>query len=580
MDKGNNNPILEVIQIWRSKKYAETKKLVNEYQGRHRTHMLSHFERGDQIFSIDVVVKQRTVTLMVQMWQCYNPRKKLSVARDFRNLDDTPYDNEKVWVRLKKGRPVLSVFFNKYGDLRVLSAGETNRYGREDPRRGHTKRVMLDGTYRRATIKKVLTKLYLEGHTDAKCKKNLMDTLNEQYIRLMHRNGVVGEDKSGDHSLEIEHPTINTDELAIGSQQMMDYLMWYGNPQFVGDIMGVKSFQEYKDRINKWNVDTTSTDMLYWCHLIARRARKKGLKKTIHQMFGSKGKATTNAVLSILKKGRSNTNLFQAIGIAKVANPDFVLNLLQQPLNQPLGPPENLSIYSEESNESITHATRERKLHKKLISVFPNALNWIKDSLVPLGYGDTQHTMIRRDRKDRLFKDTIGLYERVLELELDPNWDWMAEMPRNLNDVHDYLTRIVNMAKKHIELKGWCKPEDCPMHNSTDGTYTYKLPEQGWELSKWGELLHHCIGIYDRQYLKRECLLVGVYEDDVLLATAQLMKKTGTSLEVVQLYGKYNKLLDAKRDTAIKKHLLKKKNVGNFFKIKVARLPSPPVFLG
>jgi len=135
---------------------------------------------------------------------------------------------------------------------------------------------------------------------------------------------------------------------------------------------------------------------------------------------------------------------------------------------------------------------------------------------------------------------------------------------RNWQTIHDTLsyiqrdqhaamseTRVRRDKATVIEQKEHYIALDDTVVDFDGSQYSIQSAKNVNELRVWGSEMHNCIGGYDRAALKHESYLFGVYAGEKLLANMELTPKG----EVVQLYGKHNRSLNAEVTKAITAHV-------------------------
>lgn len=119
----------------------------------------------------------------------------------------------------------------------------------------------------------------------------------------------------------------------------------------------------------------------------------------------------------------------------------------------------------------------------------------------------------------------------------------------NANSLHDELVRINSIVK---------------IQQSNNITYEYSDAEYSLEveiadmrlslvkdtlsLHEWGKILHNCLFGYKEKILKKQCLIVGVFRNDVLTYALELNGKS-----ILQAHGKYNSEIPSKDFELIQK---------------------------
>lgn len=81
-----------------------------------------------------------------------------------------------------------------------------------------------------------------------------------------------------------------------------------------------------------------------------------------------------------------------------------------------------------------------------------------------------------------------------------------------------------------------------------------EIPNNHDTLVEWGDLMHNCIGSsthYAISAHKRQVHLLGVFDQDTLIATIELRVRNDQPMRIMQLYGKYNRLLNEEQSQDI-----------------------------
>lgn len=154
--------------------------------------------------------------------------------------------------------------------------------------------------------------------------------------------------------------------------------------------------------------------------------------------------------------------------------------------------------------------------------------------------------------------DTLDTLDQIVNGEIELDW---SEVPRNGNEAHDYLSKVLTRKKKEgmykYVLKISKKFEQLHGNVVSLGNMkaTFRLPENKGEIYEWGDEQHHCIASYADRHASGECVLLEVVVDD---------QKFHMQLErnqIRQFYGKYNKPPSPEIDKAVRDYLRKEKFV-------------------
>jgi hypothetical protein len=122
----------------------------------------------------------------------------------------------------------------------------------------------------------------------------------------------------------------------------------------------------------------------------------------------------------------------------------------------------------------------------------------------------------------------------------------------NSKSLHDELIRINAIAK---------------IQQSTNITYEYSDAEYSLEIAiadmklslvkdtlslhEWGEILQNCLFGYEERIIKKQCLIIGVFRNDVLTYALELNGKS-----ILQAHGKYNTEIPSKDFELIQKRFI------------------------
>ncbi len=451
-------------------------------------------------------------------------RKSLSIMEERWFLIGT---GTQTWVK-KTSRAVLSIFVRD-GDIRVLLRRESDD-------------SLVDVTYLERGVSAVLLSAFAGPEYEKSIR--LFGKEVEKFLQRVGKNPTQWED-------------IHSREGITLCQLIPAYLSWYSNPQFLGDLLGTSSFEEYLDsylrrRDQKWGrfYDRKIAPDLtrkYWANLLARRASKIGMRNALGQLLGLNSPTVVKAAIYSLRTApswgncHSGCTFARAVALKGLLKRETLIELLRTPCANNWR--ESSQSIRGESLVTLSNAQEERKALRGVMDLSSHGMSWIEDTALDL-------------RGLMLLKD---LLEGVSRLKLR---DVTCTLPRKLEEAHDYVAIRLLQTEDEVHYPDWPRPSNFRIHGKDDGIFTYRLPMSSLELKLWGKQLHHCIGNYAHIYAERRTLLIGVFEGDELIATADI----SPSGEIRQLYGKYNRELPPATDEVICHTLQRKELYEEFFK--------------
>ena len=97
--------------------------------------------------------------------------------------------------------------------------------------------------------------------------------------------------------------------------------------------------------------------------------------------------------------------------------------------------------------------------------------------------------------------------------------------------------------------------------------FTISIPKTSKELELIGRLMHHCVGFYSERVLKKECFILNLKKENLLLYTLELKKSQGI-YTITQFKGKHNSsLLEGPKGQHLREAILKLANAPKLYLI-------------
>lgn len=275
------------------------------------------------------------------------------------------------------------------------------------------------------------------------------------------------------------------------------------------------------------------------------------VKKFIITAFGPEGvrKDMVKAVLSTT----DINSLFLAARLKELFPLDWLRDFVKNPLTHMIY--DYKKIYTEDSVQgmvgllsSLTLPQRKRLLVEK----------------IPEGeFGN----------HDFLIRDSIRMFS---DLNPEARTEYSARIDySSWNNLHETLIQVSTeirgkeasiVSSRKFDLDGTYMEK---LHETSyeveGGTYKLFAPKNGYDLSKWGNEMHNCIGSYRNQINDKRTNVFAVYHNDVLFANVEISNNGG----IVQHMQKYNSRSPQEHFDALAEHIkavdekIKKKKAEN-----------------